>query len=90
MLRNLTFNAIMWILIGLFVLFLAYYVYKNFGSYPMTGGFASLGVGCVLCGLTNGFTDHSPAGNVMRKFGFFTLIVGLPVTLYYVYLYLLR
>ena len=44
---------------------------------PMTIGFVMFGIGMILCGVTNGFTDHTPLGRKFKKIGAFLLIVGI-------------
>jgi hypothetical protein len=87
MLRNLTFNSIIWIALGLgFFFFGAYLTYKwrftGFRLIPMAMGIIFIGVGMTLCGMTNGFTDHTPLGRKFKKIGAFLLIVGFPLVGY--------
>ena len=83
---NLTLNAAVWLLIGLGSIVCGGFVGYKMRMIPFAIGLASLGFGCICCGLTNGFTDPSPKTQLLRKFGKLALLIGLPVTGYYVYL----
>lgn len=82
LIRNLTLTSIFWIILGLgFTLGGTYLTYKwrmFWMQLPMTVGFMMVGVGMILCGITNGFTDHTPLGRKLKKIGAFLLIVGVP------------
>lgn len=87
MLRNLTFNSIVWIVLGVgFSIFAAYFAYKwrymGFRLLPLPIGILFIGIGMILCGMTNGFTDHTPLGRKLKKIGAFLLIVGIPLAGY--------
>ena len=85
---NITLNAVLVLALG--VLFLAGGVY--FLSVPhlriLGVGMLALASGCVCCGLTDGFADVSPLGLMLRRFGFISFLVGIPVVGYSVYRYL--
>jgi hypothetical protein len=83
---NLTLNSAVWLLIGLSSMAYGGYVGYRMRMFIYALGLLSLGFGCICCGLTNGFTDQSPKTRLLRKFGKFALIVGLPLTGYYFYL----
>lgn len=85
---NLTINSAVWLLIGLASMAYGGYIGYRMRMYTYAFGLVSLGFGCICCGLTNGFTDPSPRTHLLRKFGKFGLIVGLPISLYYVYLFM--
>jgi hypothetical protein len=90
MLRNLTLTSYLWIALGLgFGIFGAYLSYQwrytGFRLLPMPLGIILVGLGMTLCGLTNGFTDHSPLGRQFKRIGAFSLIVGIAVTGYFAY-----
>lgn len=90
MFRNLTLNSIVWMILGIGIsLFGAYLTYKwrytGFRLLPMPVGIIFIGIGMILCGMTNGFTDHTPLGRKLKKIGAFLLIVGLPLVVYVAY-----
>jgi hypothetical protein len=86
MLRNLTPTSYFWILLGLlFSLGGTYFTWKwrmMTMQLPMPIGFLMIGIGMILCGLTNGFTDHSPLGRKLKRIGAFLMIVGIPPIAY--------
>ena len=90
MFRNLTLNSVVWMLLGLgFTFFGAYLTYKwrfyGFRLLPMPIGITFIGIAMILCGVTNGFTDHSPLGRKFKKIGAFLFIVGIPLVGYIAY-----
>ena len=90
MFRNLTFNSILWILMGLGCLIAGGYYGWEFRRaitrmFPLPGGLLLLGLAMSLCGLTNGFTDQSAWGRKFRKLGTLSFIIGLPLLAYGVY-----
>lgn len=50
--------------------------------YILGGGLILVGGGSILCGLTNGFTDHSPRGRKLNKIGMFLFVAGLLPSIY--------
>jgi ABC-type spermidine/putrescine transport system permease subunit II len=89
MLRNLTFNSILWIVLGLGC-FIAgsYYGWQyrraitSIIYFSLIFGLLVTGLAMILCGLTNGFTDQTPWGRRFRKIGALAFIGGLPMLLY--------
>lgn len=47
--------------------------------FPMVFGFILTGIAAILCGHTNGFTDHSQFGRKLKKVAIFLAIAGLPL-----------
>ena len=87
MLSNLTLNSIFWIVLGLGLIGGgAFFAYSKH-MYPFAGGVFFLGLGSVLCGLTNGFTDYSRNGRLLWKFGAFFLFIGIVLAVYGGYQY---
>ena len=90
MFRNLTFNSIIWILLGLGCLILGGYygweIRRNISRmFPLPFGLLLTGLAMTLCGLTNGFTDQSLWGRNLRKLGILCFLAGLPLLGYGVY-----
>ena len=83
---SLTLNSVVWLLIGLSSIVYGGYAGYRMRMYPFAFGLLCLGVGCICCGLTNGFTDPAPKTYLLRKFGKVALIIGVPITLYFTYL----
>ena len=89
MFNNLTFNSVMWILIGVGLFAASIVEVRMMRIYAMAIGMIFLGIGCILCGITNGFTLYTPAGHLMRKAGVLSFLIGIIPTAYYVYIYFL-
>jgi hypothetical protein len=53
--------------------------------YFAMGGLILIGIGSILFGLTNGFSDFTPRGLVLRKLGITAFIAGLPLIFYSLY-----
>ena len=85
---NITLNAVLILALGL-VFFAAgiYFILNPFMRIVAVGMFA-LAFGCLCCGLTDGFSDISPRGLLLRKFGFVAFLVGVPIVGYSVYRYI--
>ena len=85
--NSLTATSVSWLLLGAFgVLAGALMFYKwRFGFLYPSAGLISLGAGGILCGLTNGFTDQSPTGRIISKFGLLALLAGVLLIGYYAY-----
>ena len=82
---QLTFNSILMILIGLGLM--AFGVWLGLRSWGrMFGvGFFSTGIGNVLFGATNGFTDMTPIGRKLFRFALVAYLVGIPIIAYFLY-----
>ena len=80
-----TFNSIIMIFIGLtlmaFSVYLALYSWSRFFAV----GFFFTGVGNILFGATNGFTDMSPMGQKLYRLALLAYIIGVPVIAYFLY-----
>ncbi len=85
MLRNLTLNSIFWLFLGVLLTIYGGYVVYRFRIYPFGAGLIFTGLGGILCGVTNGFTDYTPLGRLFWKIGIIALLLGLPVVIYYIY-----
>lgn len=85
MLRDLTLTSFFWIFLG-FLLF-GYGGYNGYywRNYPFAMGLIFLGIGSILCGVTNGFADYSPMGRLLFKLGMPILLIGLLLTGYSVF-----
>lgn len=89
MFQNLTFNSILWMVIGLGLfgwgLFNIWGFRHNPSAlaslyvFPSVAGFVLLGLAAILCGYTNGLTDYSRRGQTIKKIVVFLAIAGLPL-----------
>lgn len=84
-LSSLTPTSMMWIALGAGIMLFGAYVGKSWRMYAFAVGLLLLGIGGVLCGLTNGFTDYSPSGRIIKKFGLLALGGGLLLSVYYIF-----
>lgn len=82
--NSLTATSVFWLVLGVIILIVGVYVGYKWRMYYFAFGLFSTGFGVIFCGLTNGFTDHSPTGRIVSKFGILALLAGLVLTLYYV------
>jgi hypothetical protein len=83
MFSNLTLNSIFWLFFGVLLAIGGGYIGYSWRMYPFAMGLGFLGIGSVLCGITNGFTDYSPLGRLFWKVGILTILMGLGLTIYY-------
>ena len=51
-------------------------------------GLIFFGLGCLFCGLTDGFTDPTPRGYAFRKLGFGAYLIGIPILAYATYYFI--
>jgi len=85
MFYNLPFNSILVLVIGALLLAAGGYVGITWRMYYFAVGLILLGLGSALCGLTNGFSNHSPNGRLLRKIGSLAFLIGLPLVFYSLY-----
>jgi hypothetical protein len=80
-----TFNSIIMILIGLGLMAFGAWLALHSWSRMFGIGFLATGIGNVLFGATNGFTDMTPVGRNLFRFALVAYIVGVPLIAYYLY-----
>lgn len=80
-----TFNSILMIVIGLGLICFAAYLATLPGARLTAIGFFATGVGNILFGLTNGFTDMTPAGSKLFRLALVAYAVGLPLIGYFLF-----
>ena len=80
-----TFNSIVMILIGLALMALGVYFLLLPHTRMHSVGFLATGVGNILFGITNGFTDLSPIGLKLYRFALAAYIVGIPIIIHFLY-----
>jgi len=80
-----TFNSIVMILIGLVLIVLGVLVVLMPAHRMHSVGFIFTGIGTVLFGLTNGFTDMSGMGLKLYRFALAAYAVGVPVIIHFLY-----
>lgn len=80
-----TFNSIIMILIGVAMIAGGVFVALLPGSRMHSVGFIFTGIGNILFGLTNGFTDLSPVGLKLYRLALAAYIFGVPVIIHFLY-----
>ncbi len=90
MFQNLTLNSILIICFGLILIFLGVWTGVSPGGRVPGAGLFFTGLGTAILGLTNGFTDFSPLGRFLYRIALIAFIIGIPVTVYYLYLLVSR
>lgn len=80
-----TFNSIVMILIGLVLIVFAVWLALNASGRLYAVGFFFTGVGNILFGATNGFTDMTPIGQKLYRLALIAYIIGVPLIVYFLY-----
>ena len=83
MLGSLTLGSILIILAGLLLATYGGWNLYRYRSYMYGTALFSTGVGTALCGVTNIFTDYSPAGRMFTRVGVMAFLCGVPLLAYY-------
>lgn len=83
--NSLTPTSIFWLVLGIIIFLYGVYIGYKWRMYYYSFGLLSAGFGGMICGLTNGFTDQSPKGRVISKFGIAALLIGVAMLVYYFY-----
>lgn len=86
MLQNLTLNSILIIFFGLILIILGIWAGLSPGGRGQGVGLFFTGLGTVILGLTNGFTDFSPQGRFLYRIAIVAYLIGIPISVYYLYL----
>ena len=81
---NFTLNAILILALGVvFLIVGGYFIFTPLRILAV--GMFALASGCICCGLTDGFSDVSARGMLLRRFGIISFLVGIPLVGYSVY-----
>ena len=82
---NFSLNAVLIVILGVvFLIGGAYFTLRPWSR--MLGlSMVATAVGCICCGLTDGFTDPTPRGSMLKRAGGAALLVGVPVMIYSAY-----
>jgi hypothetical protein len=80
-----TFNSIVMILIGLALILIGVGVALSPVSRYHAVGFLFAGIGNILFGMTNGFTDMTPVGQKLFRLALAAYIMGVPVIAHFLY-----
>lgn len=79
---NFSLNAILILLLGAVFLIGGLYFALLPWARILAFGMLSTAVGCICCGLTDGFTDATPRGHMLKKIGATGFFIGLPILIY--------
>jgi hypothetical protein len=82
-LSDLTVNGVLLMLSGLAVAALGVWMMVSPGDRASGVGFFMSGIGLVLLGFTNGFTDESPLGLKLYRIAVVSFVIGLPIVGYF-------
>jgi len=78
-------NAVLISLLGIVFLLGGIAAVAYYALYVLGFGLLSTALGCVCCGLTDGFTERSHRGFIFKRIGGGALIVGVPILFYSAY-----
>jgi hypothetical protein len=84
---NASLNAILISLLGVVFLIGGVYFFISPGGRILGFGMLVTAVGCICCGLTDGFTELVPPGPALKRLGAAAFIIGLPILIYGGYKY---
>jgi len=82
---QITFNSVLMILIGLFLMVFGVWLVRSPGTRFYALGFLSTGIGNILFGMTNGFTNMTPIGRKLYRIALIAFIIGVPLVIYFLY-----
>lgn len=73
------------ILFGLALVVFSIFLIMDAGSRKYSIGFFFTGVGNILFGMTNGFTDMTPIGRLLFRIALAAYVIGIPIIGYFLY-----
>jgi hypothetical protein len=79
---NFSLNAVLILILGAMFFFGGVYFAVFMALRLMAFGMFATAVGCVCCGLTDGFTDATPRGSLLKRLGAAAFIIGIPILIY--------
>lgn len=82
---QITVNSVLMIIIGLGLMAFGIWMAIQPFSRIFGAGFFFTGVGNVIFGATNGFTDMTPVGRYLFRVAVIAYIIGVPIIAYYLY-----
>lgn len=82
---QITFNSVLMILIGVGLIVFGVWLMTTPSSRVYASGFLFTGLGNVLFGMTNGFTDMTPTGRKLYRIALITYLIGIPIIIYFLY-----
>ena len=82
---RLSLNSALIILLGIVFLLAALYAFAFSGMYILPVGLSFTAVGCICCGLTDGFNISRGHGHQYTRIGLLAFAIGLPILALSVY-----
>jgi len=82
---QITFNSVLMMMIGLGLMVFGVWLAIQPGTRIDGAGFFFTGVGNILFGITNGFTDMTSTGRLFYRMALVTYVIGIPAIAYYLY-----
>ena len=79
---NFSLNAVLVLILGMVFLAGGIYFFVFAGLRILGIGMLMTAVGCICCGLTDGFTDPTPRGSFFKRTGAGAFILGIPILAY--------
>jgi uncharacterized membrane protein len=90
MFQNLTLNSILIMIFGLALMIFGVWTAVALRGRVQGVGMVFTGLGIAILGFTNGFTDFTPLGRFLYRIAIAAFLVGVPISLYYLYLLIFR
>ena len=82
---QITFNSVLMIFIGLSLMTFGGWLSIHPGSRVDGAGFFFTGIGNILFGITNGFTDMTSTGRLLYRLALVAYLIGIPVIAYFLF-----
>lgn len=82
---QITFNSVLMILIGLALMAFGGWMAMYPGGRVDGAGFFFTGIGNILFGITNGFTDMTSTGRLLYRLALVAYLIGIPLIAHYLY-----
>jgi len=80
-----TFNSWLVLVVGIGFLLGGLYCWFTLNNRLLAVGMVMTGIGWVLMGLTDGFTDPTPRGKLFFRLAIVAFMVGVPLVAYHAY-----
>lgn len=82
---QITLNSVLMVLIGLGLMAFGVWLALRQGSRIDGTGFFFTGIGNILFGITNGFTNMSSTGRLLYRLALVAYLIGIPLIARYLY-----
>lgn len=82
---QITFNSVLMMIIGVSLMVFGVWLASHSGTRIDGAGFFFTGIGNILFGITNGFTDMTSTGRLLYRLALVAYLIGIPVIAYFLY-----